>query len=201
MKVTEVMSHPVITVRPDASIKEAARLLVHHGISALPVVTTGGALVGIVSEADLLPIETRPDPRSQATPIPPTAGSSPRTVSDVMTRKVVTVPLDMDVSQAARIMIEAEVKRVPVMDGAVVAGIVSRRDMVKVIARSDADLARELGRRLGELGLVRRAQAVRVVDGIASIDLDDGDASKRLAETVALTVPGVLEVRFARRRA
>jgi len=196
VKVTEVMSHPVITVDPDASIKEAARLLVRHGISALPVVDAGGALVGIVSEADLLPLETRPDPRSQATPIAPTAGSSPRTVSDVMTRRVVAVPPDTDVSQAARTMIEAEVKRVPVVDRGRVIGIVSRRDMVKVIARSDTDLARDLGRRLAEIGLGLSHGAVAVQDGVASIEMEDGAAGRRLAESVALTVPGVLEVRF-----
>jgi CBS domain-containing protein len=63
MKVKEIMSRPVITVKADAGIKAAARLLVELGISALPVVDAEGALVGIVSEADMLPIEARPDPR------------------------------------------------------------------------------------------------------------------------------------------
>lgn len=196
VKVTEVMSHPVITVAPDAPIKEAARRLVRHGISALPVVDATGSLVGIVSEADLLPLETRPDPRSQATPIAPTAGSSPRTVSDVMTRRVVAVPPDMDVSQAARTMIEAEVKRVPVVDCGRLVGIVSRRDLVRVIARSDADLSHELGRRLAEIGVGLTRGAVAVHDGVASIELEDQPAARRLAESVALTVPGVLEVHF-----
>ena len=196
MKVIEVMSHPVITVRPEASIKEAARLLVGNGISALPVVDSDGAMVGIVSEADLLPMETRPDPRTQATPIAPTAGSSPRFVSDVMTRRVVSVSPETEVSQAARTMIEAEVKRVPVVDDGRVVGIVSRRDMVRVIARSDDDLARDLDRRLSEIGLGLTEGAVDVVDGVASIELVDGVAGRRIAESVALTVPGILEVRF-----
>lgn len=140
MKVTAVMSAPVITIGPQASIKAAARLLVSCGISAVPVTDSKGALVGIVSEADLLPIETRPDPRAQATPIAPTAGSSPRTVADVMTRKVVTVPTGCEVSQAARTMIDAEVKHLPVMDRKRLVGIVSRRDLVKVIARAEDDL-------------------------------------------------------------
>src|SRR5207253_2953665 len=140
MKVTAVMSSAVITIDPNSSIKQAARLLVSCGISALPVTDSTGRLVGIVSEADLIPIETRPDPRMQSTPIAPTAGTAPRTVADVMTRKVITVPVDTEVSQAARMMIEAEVKRLPVMDGERLAGIVSRRDLVKVIARRDEDL-------------------------------------------------------------
>ncbi|HLY87482.1 MAG TPA: CBS domain-containing protein, partial [Acetobacteraceae bacterium] len=117
------MSAPVISIAPEATIKAAARLLVSCGISALPVIDAKGALVGIVSEADLIPIETRPDPRSQATPLSPAAGTAPRIVADVMTRNVVTVPTDCEVSQAARLMIEAEVKRLPVMDGQRLAGI------------------------------------------------------------------------------
>ena len=194
MKVTAVMSSPVITIAPQASIKAAARLLVSCGISALPVTDAKGALVGIVSEADLIQIETRPDPRAQATPIQPTAESAPRTVADVMTRKVMTVPTDCEVSQAARLMIEAEVKRLPVMDGDRLAGIVSRRDLVKVIARGDEDLQAEVDRRLKELG---SDGTVTVDGGIATIRIQAGGTGKRLAETVALMVPGILEVRFA----
>lgn len=196
MKVTTVMSSPVITVAPQASIKEAARLLVSCGISALPVVDSKGELVGIVSEADLLPIETRPDPRTQATPIPPTAGGAPRVVSDVMTKRVLTVAPDAEVSQAARMMIEAEVKRLPVMDGERVVGIVSRRDLIKVIARHDDDLQAELDRRLSDLGLGGNQGAVEVEAGIATIRMAAG-SGRRLAESVALTIPGILEVRFA----
>lgn len=194
MKVTAVMSAPVITIAPEATIKAAARLLVSCGISALPVTDSKKALVGIVSEADLLPIETRPDPRAQAIPMTPTAGTAPRTVADVMTRKVVTVDTDCEVSQAARLMIEAEVKRLPVMDGGRLAGIVSRRDLVKVIARGDEDLQAEVDRRLKELGA---DSTVTVDGGIATIRLAAGTTGKRLAESVALTVPGILEVRFA----
>lgn len=138
MKVAEIMSRPVITVTLDTGIKAAARLLVKHSISALPVVDAKGELVGIVSEADLLPIEARPEPRSQATPLlPPTAGSAPETVAEVMTRRVLTVPADCEVSQVARILIGADFRRVPVVEGRRVVGIVSRRDLVKVIATRD----------------------------------------------------------------
>lgn len=196
MKVTAVMSSPVIAVSPDEPVKRAAQLLIEHEISALPVIDKSGQLVGIVSEADLLPIETRPDPRTQATPIGPTAGSSPRRVSDVMTRKVITIPIESEVSEAARMMIDAEVKRLPVMDGDHVAGIVSRRDLIKVIARRDEDVEVEVRRRLIDLGLALRDGGVSVRDGIASVKLGNFGASRRLAESVALTVPGVLEVRF-----
>lgn len=197
MKVRTVMSSPVITVSPEAPVKEAARLMIEHSISALPVVDASGNLVGLVSEADLLPIETRPDPRTQATPIPPTAGSAPRRVSDIMTRKVITISTDSEVSQAALLMIDADVKRLPVMDGDRVAGIVSRRDLVKVIARRDEDVQAELARRLADVGLELNGDEVDVSEGVALIKLADSGPNRRIAESVALTVAGVMEVRFS----
>jgi CBS-domain-containing membrane protein len=199
VKVREIMSRPVVTVSPGTGIKTAATLLAEHGVSALPVVNTKGELVGIVSEADLMSIETRPDPRTQATPLPPTAGSSPRTVAEVMTRKVLTVSTESEVSQAARIMLDAGIKRVPVVQGRRVVGILSRRDLVRVIARRDQDIEDEIDLRFRELGLdwVGRRN-VSVAAGVATIRVDGQEASsRRLAESVALTVPGVLEVRFA----
>jgi CBS domain-containing protein len=199
MKVREIMSRPVITVSADTGIKAAASLLAEHGVSALPVVDATGALVGIVSEADLISIETRPDPRTQATPLAPTAGSSPRTVSEVMTREVLTVSTGSEVSQAARIMLDAGVKRVPVVEGGRVVGVLSRRDLVEVIARRDEEIEDEIEVRLQDLGLGQGGSGgVKVAAGVATLRMDGpGASARRLAESVALTVPGVLEVRFA----
>jgi CBS-domain-containing membrane protein len=199
MKVSEIMSRPVITVSAETGIKAAAILLAEHGVSALPVVDAKGGLVGIVSEADLLSIETRPDPRTQATPMAPTAGSSPQTVAEVMTRDVLTVSTGSEVSQAARIMLDEGIKRLPVVQGGRVVGILSRRDLVKVMARGDGEIEAEIQLRLGELGIGSGRRAVSVAAGIATIQLEGLEARGRLAESVALTVPGVLEVRFAPR--
>lgn len=190
------MSRPVVTVMPETSIKDAARLLIERGISALPVLEATGALVGIVSEADLLPIETRPDPLSQAMPLAPTAGSTPRVVADVMTRDVLTVGADSEVSEAARFMLDAGIKQVPVLLGRRLVGMLSRRDLVRVIARSDRDIESEVQQRLSELGFAMDRAAVSVGAGIATIRLEDLGSARRLAESVALGVPGVLEVRF-----
>jgi CBS domain-containing protein len=197
VKVTEIMSQPVITVTPETSIKSAAQLLVAHDISGLPVVDSTGRLVGIVSEADLIPIEVRPDPRSQATPLAPTAGSTPHTVAEVMTRDVIVVTTQNEVAQAARAMLDSDVKRVPVMSGRRVVGIVSRRDLVKVIARTDEHIEGEVNSRLAELGLNIAASTVTVTDGVATVPSDYQGAARRLVESAILQVAGVLEVRFA----
>jgi CBS domain-containing protein len=195
VKVREIMSCPVFAVAPDSSIKEAAQLLVEHGISALPVLDANGGLVGIVSEADLVPIQARPDPRSQATPPAPSAGTMPRVVSDVMTRRVISVHLGSEVSQAVRIMLEAGIKRVPVVKGRKVVGILSRRDLVRVIARQDDAVKSELAEKLTDAGLTL-GEPLTVRYGVAAIELAERGGARRLAESVALSVPGVLEVRF-----
>jgi len=190
------MSRPVVTVKPEATIKEAAQLLIEHGISALPVLDAAGALVGIVSEADLVPLQARPDPRTQATPPAPSAGTMPRVVADVMTRRVLSVRATSEVSQTARTMLDAGIKRVPVMRSGKVVGIVSRRDLVRVIARGDEAVRSELADRLTEAGISLPGRTVTVRGGVAAIVLADHRAARRLAESVALSVPGVLEVRF-----
>jgi len=197
VKVTEIMSQPVITVTPETSIKSAAQLLVEHGISGLPVVNSKGRLVGIVSEADLISIEARPDPRSQATPLAPTAGSTPRNVAEVMTRDVVVVSAKSEVAQAARTLLNSDVKRVPVMNGRRVVGIVSRRDLVKVIARADEQIEGKINSLLAELGLTTAGATVKVTDGVATVPVDYKGAARRLVESAVLQVAGVLEVRFA----
>jgi CBS domain-containing protein len=196
VKVTAIMSREVVTVTPETGVKVAARILADRGLSALPVVDAKGTLMGIVSEADLLAIETRPDSRLQATPQAPSAGTTPKSVADVMTRDVLVVKEDSEVSQAARIMLEAGVKRLPVVRGRRVVGIVSRRDLIRVIARRDDGIEAELARRLGELGLGAAPGSFSVADGVATIEIDDHGSGRRLAESVALSVPGVLEVRF-----
>lgn len=197
VKVTEIMSRPVFTASPSTPVKEAARLLVEHGISALPVLDARGALVGIVSEADLMPMQTRPDPRAQATPPRPSAGRSPRTVGEVMTHEVLTLSAGTEVSRAARALLEAGVKRMPVVHGRRVIGVVSRRDLMRVIARRDDSIRQEILKRVGELGLETGEGDIGVELGVVTVALTGDDRVRSLVESVVLTVPGVLEVRFA----
>jgi CBS domain-containing protein len=196
VKVTEIMSSPVITASPSTPVKDAARLLVEHGISAMPVLDAKGTLVGIVSEADLIPMQARPDARTQATPQRPSAGRSPLTVSQVMTHEVLTLGAGTEVSQAARSLLEAGVKRMPVVRGRRVIGIVSRRDLVRVIARRDDSTRLEILKRIRELGLVTGDEDVKVELGVVMLGLTGDDRVRNLVESVVLAVPGVLEVRF-----
>ena len=142
MRVREVMSSPVVTVPPDMPLKAVAKLLVTGGVSAVPVVDRG-ELAGILSEADLIPLELAPDPRAHLAPLPAAPAPS-RIASEAMTRDVVTLPEEADVADAGRLMLERRIKSIPVVRGRRVIGIVARRDLLEVLARSDEEIARDL---------------------------------------------------------
>jgi CBS domain-containing protein len=94
-------------------------------------------------------------------------------------------------------MLEANVKRFPVMRGERLVGIISRHDLVRVIARTDEDVEAGVKRALTEEGLRLTSLEVRVRDGVVEL-LGDGDRQTlRLAEILARSVPGVLDVRPA----
>jgi CBS domain-containing protein len=199
MRASQLMSSPAITVWPETPIKEAAAILTERRISALPVVDGNGDLLGIVSDADLIALETNPDPRSQATPIPPRTEPMPSNVADVMTRHVVTISEETDVAIAARQMLEAGVKRLPVLSGRQVVGILSRHDLLKVLARDDKGIEdsvraalSEEGRRMGEL-------SVEVRNGVVELSGTTDVRLLRLADVLARSVPGVLDVRHVPR--
>ncbi|WP_456474361.1 CBS domain-containing protein [Candidatus Pyrohabitans sp.] len=148
MKVKEVMTRKVITLSPEASIEEAARVLRENRISGAPVVE-GEKLVGILSEADLMKLfqeETSlnlilPSPldvielpirmhRKLSEEINKLAASK---VKDVMTRKVITIEEDADIEEAARLMAKYDINRLPVIGEGRLIGIITRGDVIKAL--------------------------------------------------------------------
>jgi CBS-domain-containing membrane protein len=115
MQARDIMTHETITIAPDATIREAARRLSDYRISGMPVVDHDGHMVGIITEADLISKE----------------GS---TVADLMTHRVVTVAEHTPVDQIAQILTSNRFKRVPVLRGGRLVGIVSRADIVRMMA-------------------------------------------------------------------
>ncbi|HET9557769.1 MAG TPA: CBS domain-containing protein [Actinomycetota bacterium] len=195
MRVRDVMSSPVITVSPDKRLKEVAELLVSNGISAVPVVEDG-ELVGIVSEADLLPLELTPDPRAHLALSPDPPSGVPRVAAEVMTRAVVALHEDADAAEAGRLMLDRRIKSIPVVRGRQVVGIVARRDLLEVLARRDEDIARDLEALLAsELGAPHPYRTT-VHDGVVEFTGLIDATSRRLATLLARGVPGVVGVRF-----
>jgi CBS domain-containing protein len=189
------MPGPVVYVPPDMRLKEVADLLVTRAISAVPVVEDG-ELVGIVSEADLVPLELAPDPRAHLIPPADAPGHLPTLAAEAMTREVVALPEDADLAEAGRLLLERRIRSIPVVQGRQVVGIVARRDLLEVLARSDGDIARDLEALLAaELGAPRLYRTT-VLDGVVEFTGPIDPTSRTLAALLARGVPGVVGVRF-----
>ena len=188
MRVRDVMASPVVTVAPDAALKEVASLLVERRINAVPVVDAGDRLIGIVSEADLLSLETGQ--------VAAAGGAPPHSAGEVMRQSVYTVTGDTDATAAARLMLRHRLKSVPVVDADQVVGMVTRRDLLRLLARSDEDIRADLERRVAEELEALRQAVVEVRDGVVTVDADG--PCRQLVEQLARTVPGVVEVRSRR---
>jgi CBS domain-containing protein len=144
MLVKQIMTKDVVSVSPDSSVRDLARLLIERRISGVPVVDAEQRVVGIVSEGDLLfRAETGARrPRARWLSIFVGDGESAadfikshaRRVSDLMTRDVVSVSEDATVSEVAGILAERHVKRLPVLRDGRLVGIVSRADLVRALA-------------------------------------------------------------------
>src|SRR6476659_7380061 len=137
MFVREVMTSPAVTVGPGTSVKEAVQRLDRHRITAMPVVDAEGRLVGVVSEADVLRDTLPPDRRAHDRLVEITSQPVHLAVTDVMTHLPVSVSPDDDLSQAVGLMVDTQVKSLPVVASGRVVGIVSRRDVIAVLARHD----------------------------------------------------------------
>ncbi len=109
------MTSPVVTVSLDSTVSEVAQLLRTHRISAVPVVGRGGALSGLVSEYDLL-------------------ARSGSTAADVMTGSVISVSTGTPISDVRHLLVDRRIRRVPVVDSGELVGIVSRGDVVALLA-------------------------------------------------------------------
>jgi CBS domain-containing protein len=215
MRVNDVMTRLVITVSPESSIGEAARRLARHRISAAPVVEEG-KLVGILSEADIISALSPADPRPWTGSVPAyirvsgvlaaAAGAHPTSetggvgfVRDAMTACVVATSPSASIWEAASLMADQGVKRLPVTDAdRRVVGIVSRADLVRVMARDDESIRADVIHLLQLIGQGSTHVDVEVDHGIVTLTgLVHDDETMVLARKLAARVPGVSAVRDA----
>jgi CBS domain-containing protein len=150
MRVQEIMTREVVTVGPEAELRDVARILVDSGISGLPVCGVRRELLGIVTEGDILVKEAGPRDKSRAfgwpggTEAKRARKSRALTVKDAMTTQVVTISPYASVAEAARRMSDLGIKRLPVVKDGDLVGIVSRTDLVRAFVRSDDEIRREI---------------------------------------------------------
>ena len=195
MRATEVMTTPFISVGPELSVKEAALVLLDHRIAAAPVLERG-ALIGMVSELDLLWGDVIADPRAHLARVTQQPGGA-RTVADVMTRDVVAMPIDTDTADLLSHMRSANVRSIPIVEGDRVVGIVARRDLLRSFVRPDPEILGELRVRLRDALADGDCWGLRVDAGIAWLrPLDGSSPDHALALSVAGSVPGVRHARI-----
>lgn len=144
MQAKDIMSKEVITVHPDTSVEEIAKILIEHHISGVPVIDEEHQLIGIVTEGDLLHQETAP----RLPGVFSILGGfiyfngverykddfkklSATKASEIMTSNVITIREDMDVHDIATIFVNKNINRVPVVRNKKLMGIVSRADILK----------------------------------------------------------------------
>jgi CBS-domain-containing membrane protein len=142
--VADVMTKEVVAVGPQTQFKDCIDLIRIHEVSALPVVSEEGIVLGIVSEADLLVKEEGRDGKA-APARKGRATAAARTAADVMTSPAITIGPTASVPEAARLMHRAHIKRLPVVDAAgKLIGIASRFDLLKTFMRSDESIRRDV---------------------------------------------------------
>jgi CBS domain-containing protein len=120
-----IMTTDLVTVRPDVSIEDAIEMLLNQSISGLPVVDDDGRLVGVITEFALLAVTY--DKRVKN-----------HTVSQHMTREVITVDVNDPISRIADLCIVHRVRRVPVMQDGRMIGVIARRDVLRALVESPA---------------------------------------------------------------
>ncbi|MFB7506899.1 CBS domain-containing protein [Streptomyces broussonetiae] len=202
--VSDVMTQTVAAIGRRAPFKEIVQLMQDWQVSALPVIEGEGRVVGVVSEADLLPKEElRDDPDAaylQLRQPVDVAKAGGMTAGDLMSSPALTVRASATVAEAARIMAQGGVKRLPVVDGSgLLQGIVSRADLLKVFLRDDEDIAEEVRREIVAYLFPLSSSTVQVEVDDAVVTLAGRMRDRALVPVAARlvrAVEGVVDVRF-----
>jgi CBS-domain-containing membrane protein len=215
MKARDVMTAPVITTSPGASIKSVVETFVRHQISAAPVVDANGKLVGIISEGDLLHraeagtekrhpwwLRALMEPEVLANEY---AKAHARKVADAMTSQVVAASPDTPIHEVAALLEKHSIKRVPIVENGQLVGVVSRANLVQ--ATASAGRALEISpsdsairdRLLADLKAQDWAHpgllSVTVNDGVVDLwGIATSDAERKAIRLAAETTPGVRAV-------
>jgi CBS domain-containing protein len=216
MKAVGVMVSDVITVGPGATLPDVADLLVTHRISALPVLGPGGELVGIVSDGDLIRRSATEPERRPSCWLALVFGAEPPaerlklrtlTVADVMTRDVIVASPDTPLRDIAALLETNVIKRVPIVKGGKLVGIITRANLVQALATarkevkaaiktSDLMVREDVTSRLEARPGASRSRINAVVhDGIVELwGVVRSGTEKDVIRTLAERTPGVRAV-------
>lgn len=203
--VKDVMATKVVTVRENASYKEILTAMGRFRISACPVLDSAGQVIGVVSEADLLPKEIGQEPFSGPGRLLRSSGrhgelakAAALTAAELMSTPPITIGPEASVTEAARQMHERGVKRLPVVNEAGrLIGIVSRIDVLSIYARPDSQIRDEVIREVitGKFRLDPEEFEVTVASGIVTVTGQASDPALAPGLVSAIRrVEGVIDV-------
>jgi CBS domain-containing protein len=202
MNVAKVMTRKVITVAPRTPLKEVAQTMVEKRISGMPVVDEDGTVLGVVSEADILEKErarANGNMVSRLLELGDSVKHDARDAADAMTAPPITIRPQRSISEAASLMLERRINRLPVVDDHNrLVGIVTRADLVRVFVRPDAQIEEEIRSDviLKTLWNAPDRFHVDVTSGEVTIEGEVHDAeSAALLVRFVERVPGVVTVR------
>lgn len=217
MRAADLMTRNVVTVDEEASVEEAAALMLRHRVSALPVLDRSGKLIGIVSEGDLMRRAELGTERERSWWLELITANSDlaedyvkahgRKVGEVMTRKPITASPNTPINEIAVLLEEHAIKRVPILDRGKLVGIVARANLLQALAGlklaapaskagKDAEIREEILARLSGAPWRPWLLNVTVHDGIAELwGIANGMEAKTAAGVTAENAPGVVSVK------
>jgi CBS domain-containing protein len=202
-RVSDVMTPRVVAVKKTASFKEMIVLMRKWRISAFPVIDEDGRVIGVVSEADMLNKEaglaSGPGTLAGVLRFHDHQKAAGVTAAELMTSPAVTAGPDTPLAEAARLMRDRRVKRLPVINATShLIGIVSRADVLSVFARPDEEIRREATEEVIAESVLEDSWrlAVTVQDGIVTLTgcPENDEAGRDLAEVIR-HIDGVIAVR------
>lgn len=205
VRLSDIMTRDVLTIGPEAEVREVARIFVDNGISGMPVCGAQREVLGVVSEGDILLKEQGPPDRRRRFPFRRARDTQARerkaraiTVRDAMSAPAITISTYASVAEAARLMSERGINRLPVLKDGELVGIVTRTDLVRAFVRSDEEIRREITEELLRRTLwLEVPEAIRVEVERGAVRLR-GHLERRsdtsLLEGLVARVPGVVSV-------
>lgn len=203
MKLSEVMTRDPVAVGPETPLKDVAAILLEHRISGVPVIGERLEVLGVVSEADIVVKEAGPDPRDRRLiswllggRAVDRARVAARTAAEAMGSPAITVTEQRTVADAARLMTDLGIKRLPVVnDDGVLIGIVTRTDLVRAFSRGDDEIEHEIRELLDALWLDEPGLRLHVERGEVRLS---GRVTRRsdaeVLDRLTRRVPGVVDV-------
>lgn len=198
MRAKDIMTTKVMSVHADDTVHWAVALMTDTRVTSLPVLDDEDRVIGIISESDVIRDRMPTDARSHMRPVAAQQADPRQRVRNVMSVVVDCMGENADTADLATLMLENNVRAVPIVDGARLVGIVSRRDLLRTLLRDDAAILRDLRQALDDYAGEPGRWPASVEDGVVTISgRFDGDEQK-IVELLARSVTGVIRVHTAR---